>query len=229
VTGPEIQRERRVRVAGVDDDTVMRDGLRPLLPQLDVVATFADAESLLAARPRVDVVLLDLKLDGTGREHALRGIDAVRAVAAAGYRVLVYTNERRRAVLAACLTVGALGIAHKAEPLDALVDAVTRVAAGQVVITQALTGLAEVADRRGRLPTLSPRERQVLAGRARGESFRSIAARLYVSEKTAAGYMEQVKVKFAAYLRDHSPADLEYSLGLEPADLPDRDPHEPSP
>jgi DNA-binding NarL/FixJ family response regulator len=214
-------------VAGVDDDTVMRDGLRPLLPQLDVVATFADVESLLAARPEVDVVLLDLKLDGTGREPSVRGIDAVRAVTTAGYRVLVYTNERRRAVLAACLTAGAFGVVHKAESLDALADAVARVAAGRIVITQALTGLAEVADRSGRLPALSPRERQVLAGRARGESFRSIAARLYVSEKTASGYMEQVKVKFAAYLRDHSPADLEYSLGLEPVDLPDGYPREP--
>ncbi|MEO3780901.1 response regulator transcription factor [Micromonospora sp. B11E3] len=229
MTAATIPRGGRVRVAGVDDDTIIRDGLQLLLPQLDVVATFADAESLLAARPQVDVVLLDLKLDGTGRELSLRGIDAVRAVAAAGHRVLVYTNERRRAVLAACLTVGALGIAHKAEPLDALADAVAQVAAGHIVITQALTGLAEVADRRGRLPALSPRERQVLAGRARGESFRSIAARLYVSEKTAAGYMEQVKAKFAAYLRDHSPADLEYSLGLEPADLPDRYPHDPAP
>jgi len=211
---------RRVRVACVDDDTVMRDGLRVLLPRLDVVAAFADVESLLAARPEVDVVLLDLKLDGTGRAPSPRGTDAVRAVVAAGHRVLVYTNERRRAVLAACLTAGASGVVHKAESLDALTGAVTQVAAGRIVITQALTGLAEVADRSGRLPALSPRERQVLAGRARGESFRSIAARLYVSEKTAAGYMEQVKVKFAEYLRDHSAADLEYSLGLEPADLP---------
>lgn len=228
MTGPETSRSAGVRVACVDDDTVIRDGLPLLLPQLHIVAAFADAESLLAARPQVDVVLLDLKLEGTGRELSLRGIDAVRAVAA-GYRVLVYTNERRRAVLAACLTAGALGIAHKAEPLDLLADAIAQVATGHIVITQALTGLAEVADRRGELPALSPRERQVLAGRARGESFRSIAARLYLSEKTAAGYMEQVKAKFAAYLRDHSPADLEYILGLEPADLPDRYPHEPGP
>lgn len=224
-----VERDTRVRVAGVDDDTIMRDGLRLLLPQLDVVATFADAESLLAARPRVDVVLLDLKLDGTGREPSLRGTDAVRAVVGAGHRVLVYTNERRRAVLVTCLTAGARGVVHKAEPLDALADAVAQVAAGHIVITQALTGLAEVADRRGRLPALSPRERQVLAGRARGESFRGIAARLYVSEKTAAGYMEQVKAKFAAYLREHSPADLEYALGLEPADLSDRFPRDSTP
>lgn len=48
-----------------------------------------------------------------------------------------------------------------------------------------------------------------------------------LSEKTAAGYTEQVKAKFAACLRGQSRADLEYVLGLEPAVLPDRYAHEP--
>lgn len=212
----------RLRVAVVDDDTVIRDGLRVLLPGLDVVAAHPDAAAFLRDHPAADVVLLDLTLTGTGRGHGPQGTAAVREVAAAGHRVLVYTNERRRAVLLGCLAAGARGVVHKAEPLDALADAVARVAGGGIVITQALTGLAELADRRGRLPALSPRERQVLAGRARGESFRSIAARLHVSDKTAAGYMEQVKAKFATYLREHSPADLERALGLEPAGLDDR-------
>jgi DNA-binding NarL/FixJ family response regulator len=213
----------RIRLVAVDDDTVIRQGLPLLLPGFEVVAAFADAESFLAEPPRADVVLLDLKLDGTGPSTLLRGVTAVQAVSAT-HRVLVYTNERRRTVLASCLTGGAWGVVHKAEPVEALAGAITEVAAGRIVITQALTGLAELVERRGALPGLSPRERQVLAGRARGESFRSIAARLYVSEKTAAGYMDQVKAKFADYLRTHSPADLEYSLGLEPPDLPDRSP-----
>ncbi|MGR6997400.1 hypothetical protein ACU686_03640 [Yinghuangia aomiensis] len=66
-------------------------------------------------------------------------------------------------------------------------------------------------------------------GRARGQSFRSIAARLHITEKTAAGYMDQVKAKFAAYLADHSPADLERYLGLEPPDLADWQPRPPFP
>jgi two-component system nitrate/nitrite response regulator NarL len=206
----------------VDDDTIMRDGLALLVPSLEVVATFATAEAFLAARPAVQVVLLDLKLAGTGSAAGgLYGVRAVEAVAAAGYRVLVYTNERRRAVLAGCLAAGGRGVVHKAEPLQALAAAAAEVAAGRIVITQALTGLAEVADRRGRLPGLSPRERQILAGRARGESFRSIAERLFITEKTAAGYMDQVKDKFATFLRRHSPADLELALGLEPVEVHD--------
>nr|WP_205625509.1 LuxR C-terminal-related transcriptional regulator [Actinomadura atramentaria] len=213
-----------VRVAAIDDDTLIRDGLARLVPGLDVVGAFADVPAFLAAGPQVEVVLLDLTLGGAAARPGPRGPDAVAAVVRAGYRVLVYTGERRRAVLVACLHAGASGIVHKSEPLDALGVAAAEVAAGRVVITQALTGLAELAGRRGALPSLSPRERQVLAGRARGESFRSIAARLFVTERTAAGYMDGVKAKFAAYLRDHSPADLERALGLEPLDITDRPP-----
>lgn len=212
---------RRARVAGIDDDTVMRDGLALLLREHDVVAVFADVRDFLRAAPAVDVVLLDLKLAGTGRSEAPQGQAAVRAVAGPGYRVLVYTNERRRAVLAGCLAAGARGVVHKAEPLAALADAITRVVDGQTVITQALTGLAELAERRGQIPSLSPRQRQVLAGRARGESFAGIAARLYITPKTAEEHMRHVSDKFAEYLRTHSPADLERHLGLEPPDLAD--------
>ncbi|MEW1995758.1 LuxR C-terminal-related transcriptional regulator [Streptomyces coelicoflavus] len=217
----------RTRVVAIDDDTVIRDGLPLLLPQLHVVAAFPEADAMLAAAPVADVVLIDLKLAGTGSAPYLQGPHAVRAVVLAGYRALVYTNEVRRAVLVNCLSAGARGIVHKAEPLAALADAVALVADGQVVITQALTGLVELAERRDQLPGLSPRERQVLAGRARGESFLSIGGRLYISPQTAAGYMDGVKQKFAAYLRDHSPADLEHYLGLEPSDLVDWQSHAP--
>ncbi|MER6810211.1 LuxR C-terminal-related transcriptional regulator [Spirillospora sp. NPDC000708] len=218
---------RRVRVAAIDDDTLIRDGLRVLVPGLDVVAACRDVAEFLAVRPRAEVVLLDLTLTGTGTGPVLQGPGAVAALAADGWRVLVYTNERRRAVLVACLNAGARGVVHKAEPLPALADAAAEVAAGRIVITQALTGLAELAERRGRLPGLSPREREVLAGRARGESFRAIARRLFITERTACGYMDQVKDKFAAYLREHSAADLERALGLEPVGLSDRDPRDP--
>jgi two-component system nitrate/nitrite response regulator NarL len=211
----------RARVAVIDDDTVIREGLALLLADHDVVATFADVAGFLRRPPEVDVVLLDLTLTGTGRPAPPQGQAAVRTVAGAGHRVVVYTNERRRAVLVGCLAAGARGIVHKAEPIATLAGAITRVTDGQTVITQALTGLAELAGRRGQIPDLSPRQREVLAGRARGESFPSIAARLYIAPKTAEEHMQKVSEKFAEYLRDHSPADLERHLGLEPLDLMD--------
>jgi two-component system nitrate/nitrite response regulator NarL len=156
---------------------------------------------------------------GTGRLGVRQGATAVAAVAAAGYRVLIYTNERRRAVLVACLAAGASGVVHKAEPIAELREAITAVAHGEIVITPALVGLAELAERRGGLPTLSPRQRQVLSARARGEPFQSIADRLYISRKTTEEHMAIVTAKFADYLHDHSAADLERQLGFAPGDV----------
>ncbi|MFD0561654.1 hypothetical protein ACFQ2M_06165 [Kitasatospora saccharophila] len=55
------------RVAVVDDDTVIREGLPHLLPGVRVVLAVSSVEELLAARPETDAVLLDLVLTGTGR------------------------------------------------------------------------------------------------------------------------------------------------------------------
>lgn len=207
-------------VAVVDDDTVIRQGLT-LLSRTLVVGTYPDVDAFLLDGRTVDVVLLDLGLQGTGTGRGLQGTDAVRVVADAGHRVLVYTNERRRAVLVRCIANGASGVVHKAEPIEALDGAIRHVAGGGVWITPALTGLAELVERRGGMPVLSTRQRQVLAGRARGETFQSIATRLYITPKTAEEYMSVVTQKFADYLRSHSPADLERLLGLEPPDLAD--------
>lgn len=210
-----------IRVVVVDDDTVIREGLPSLLPQLRVHMAVSSVEELLAARPKTDVVLLDLVLTGTGRTGVRQGAVAVDAVARAGYRVLIYTNERRREVLVGCMAAGARGVIHKAEPLVALAEAVAQVAAGRMVVTQALVGLAELAERRGTLPSLTSRQREILSARARGEPFRSIAERLFISKKTAEEHMAVVTAKFAEFLRDHSPADLERELGLGPGDLLD--------
>lgn len=147
------------------------------------------------------------------------GAVGVRAVVECGYRALIYTNEQRREVLAGCLAVGAHGVIHKAEEMPALVSAITAVAADGTVITPALVGLAEVIERRGGMTALIPRQRQVLSGRARGQSFQTIADRWYISRRTAEEHMNLVAGKFADYLRTHSAADLERHLGLGPGDL----------
>jgi two-component system nitrate/nitrite response regulator NarL len=217
-----VETGERIRVAAVDDDTVIRDGLPLLLPGVEFVGRFEDADGLLDAGAAADVVLLDLVLTGTGKPGVRQGSAAVAAVAAAGYRILIYTNERRRQVLAACLAAGALGVVHKAEPIADLELALRAVSTGQVVITPALVGLAELTERRGGLPTLTSRQRQILSARARGEPFQSIANRLFISRKTAEEHMAVVTAKFADYLHDHSAADLERALGLAPGDVLDQ-------
>lgn len=211
--------QRHVRVAVIDDDTIVREGLAALLPGIHVIATYERPERLLAEHPELDVVILDLNLNGIGGAGMPHGASAVRVLSDAGYAVLIYTNENRRVVLAGCLAAGARGIVHKTETLDALGVAARAVTCGHVVITAALVGLAEIVERRGQLPSLSPRQRQVLAGRARGETFRRIARALGISEKVAHEYMGDVSTKFADYLRSHSAADLEHHLGIGDGDL----------
>lgn len=206
-----------LRVAVVDDDTIVRRGLPLLLPDHRVVAVYPRVEPLLDDRPDVDVVLVDLHL--TADEPVARGTAAVRAVTDAGYPVLVYTNEQRLLVLAACIAAGARGVAHKTDDLDTLSEAIRAVHAGRFTVTPALVGLAELVERRGDLPTLTARQQQVLSGRARGEPFRRIARTLGISEKMAHEHMGEVTRKFARYLRDHSPADLEHHLGIGLHDL----------
>lgn len=208
-----------VRVVFVDDDTVIRLGTPILLRDVIPSGSFAEVEAFLAERPEADVVVLDLSLAGTGAVGATQGAAATRAVANAGYRVLIYTNERRRIVLAGCLAAGAQGVVHKAEPVEHLKEAIEAVSRGEVVITTALAGLAEIIERYGELPTLTPRQRQVLSRRARGEPFQRIASRMGISRKTAEEYMAEVSRRFAEYLQDHSTADLERHLGLGDDDL----------
>lgn len=205
-------------VAVVDDDTVVREGLKVLLhPEISTML-FSSVEDLLRIRPQVGVVLLDLELVGTVNTRQVQGRCAVEAVSQ-HWPVLIYTNERRGHVLASCLAAGASGVIHKAEGIDDLKRAVGAIAQGQVIITTALAGLAEAITRLGSLPSLSPRQIDVLHGRARGEPYKVIASRMGIARKTAEEHMAIVSSRFATYLRNHSAADLERALGLGQGDL----------
>lgn len=221
------EHDHDLSVACVDDDTLIRLGFADLVPGIGRVLTYDSMGPLLADPPQVDVVVLDLWLhagaDPALRPRILQGASAVAALHRLGYPVLVYTNERRRHVLAACLAAGAQGVVHKAEPLEAVEAAIRTVAAGGGVVTSGLAGLAEAVERRGELPTLSPRQLEVLRGRARGESFKAIGTRLYISPKTAEAYMGEVSKRFADFMQSHSPADLENHLGVGVGDLLDPD------
>ena len=155
---------QRTRVVCVDDDTPIREGLPHLLPDVDMVATFARVEHLLQRRPAADLILLDLHLlapdeEANATRHGLRG---VQAVTNAGYRTLIYTNEQRRGVLAVCLAAGANGVVFKTSSMPALREAVTVVAGGGTVIPTSLAGLVEKYSSLGHLGQLSPRQLEVL-------------------------------------------------------------------
>lgn len=221
----------RPAVAVVDDGSQTRDTFALAYPGLDVVAAYATVEALLADRPEASLVVLDLMLSTSLHDRRiLQGPPAIEALRAAGYRVSLYTDERRLLVLARCLAAGATGLARKSDPLTVNQEAFIRVAAGHAVVASSMVGLADLLNRRGQLPGLTPRQIQVLNARARGEPWNLLARRLGISAKTAYDRLEAVSHKMVLYLQevgldaDSSPADVERALGLAPGDLIDPGP-----
>lgn len=218
--------DQRVRVLVVDDGSQTRDTFQVAYPRLDVVGTYATVEELLAESVAAELVVLDLMLS-TRLDSArqLQGPQAIEVLVAQGYRVCLYTDERRPLVLAKCLSAGATGLVRKSDALEVNQAAFLRAAGGHVVISNTMEDLAELMNRRGTLPDLTERQTQVLRGRARGEPWKLIARRLGITPKTGHDRMEAVMAKMVLHLQaaklgvDYSPADVERALGLAPGDL----------
>ncbi|MEO7126345.1 MAG: LuxR C-terminal-related transcriptional regulator [Nakamurella sp.] len=194
------------RLSVIDPNTLTRAGLPLVLTDFAIIGSFATVEAMLAARPRADITLLEVG------DAGFRAEGGVRSLSRAGYRVCLYTFEYRQAVIARYIAAGARGVVSKADPVDSLAGALSRIAAGGTAISEEFRA-ARVGDP---LPDkLTARQLQILAGRARGETFHSIARRLEISERTAQDHWSAVARRFEAFLRSHSPADLERSLGLD--------------
>ncbi len=216
-----------VRFSLVDDATAVRESLSVLLPDLTFVSSHPSLEDFLAAAPRADVVILDLHLVNLRQPDAAQGVAAIHAAVDAGYRVCVYTQEERRFVLASCLAAGATGVVSKSSTLAETRTAFLAVSRGELVAPPSVTGLIEALVRRGRVTVLNKRQREVLAGRARGLTYAELSRTLYLSESTLRGYWRDLSGVVSSYLQDSSPGDIERALGLGPGDLVDHWPTRP--
>lgn len=168
----------------VDDHPVVRAGLKTYLDLQDDLAVVAEAGSLAEARtlrdaPPPDLVLLDVKLpDGSG----LQLIDELRALPSEP-RVLVLTSFVDDAAVREAMRRGAAGYLLKHEGPGSLVDHVRAALRGEVPMDpRAVRVLAE--PEHDPLAELTPREREVLRGIARGLSNQEIAAELGIAEPT---------------------------------------------
>jgi DNA-binding NarL/FixJ family response regulator len=196
--------ETTVRVFVVDDHAMVRTGVRAELGDaVDVVGEAADApsavEGIRAAKP--DVVLLDVHLPGGGGRavlEALRGeLPEVRWLA-------LSVSDAAEDVIAV-IRAGARGYVTKTISGPDLLDAVRRVADGDVVFSPRLAGFvldafsatgpvaapAEEATDPG-LDLLSEREREVMQLLARGYTYREIGNRLFISVKTVESHASNV-------------------------------------
>lgn len=183
-----------IDVAVVDDDLMLREGLRTWLAGVDdlrLAATAGTVDELLGQdRPAAGVALLDLLLRD-GSDPATN----VRRLVDAGLRVLVISVWPDSRWVTTAFAAGAQGYLTKDHDLAALGEAIREVAAGRTVYTAQLA-FACLHDQHPNRPELSPRERAVLVGYASGLTLGATARRLGIRPETAKTYLDRVKAKY---------------------------------
>jgi len=189
-----------IRVLLVDDHAVVRTGFRLLLQSLAEVTIVAEAESGEAACQRYvelapDLVVMDLAMPGMGGLEALRRIRARHVQA----RVLALSAHDDPMHARRAFQEGALGFLSKRSAPDALIEAVTTVAAGRRYIDVRLAqklALAEIdGAAKSPIERLSEREFEVFIRLARGETVQSIAEDLKLAGSTVGTHLYNIKQK----------------------------------
>jgi DNA-binding NarL/FixJ family response regulator len=197
----------RVRVLLVDDDALVRAGLRIILSSaedLEVVGEADDGADAVAAvrEHRPDVVLMDIRmaqLDGISATAALRRL-------ARPPQVIVLTTFHADEQVLSALRSGASGFLVKDTPPAQIINAIRVVASGDAIISPSVTrtllahvGNTEASDRRRaaaqRLAALTDREREVATAVGAGASNAEVAASLYLSEATVKAHVSRLFTK----------------------------------
>ena len=190
-----------IRVMLVDDHALVRMGFRMLLAdaQVEVVAEADTGEQACAdyARVRPDVVVMDLSMPGMG------GLEAVRRLLAQDpkARILALSAHEDTAHPRRVLRAGALGYLAKRSAPEALIAAVSAVAANRPYVdahTAQALAVAEVRGETSPAATLSEREFSVFVQLARGLSVAQIADNLKLSPSTVGTHLFRVKQKLGA-------------------------------
>ncbi|PZG20043.1 DNA-binding response regulator [Micromonospora craterilacus] len=203
------------RVVVVDDQTLIRQGIRGLLEvaDIDVVGEADDGRAALAviAGTAPDVILLDLRMprfDGIWLLERLRAEDV-------DIPVLVLTTFDDDALVLGALRAGARGYLLKDVTLERLTRAIRTLAEGGTLIAPSITDRMLRAIRSGPSPAgpgaapvqgLTEREQQVLRLVAQGYSNREIAELLFLAEGTVKNHVSMILPKLGA--RDRTNAVL---------------------
>ncbi len=188
-------------VAIIDDHPLYRRGLAAAVeqsPHLTLAAESASIEEFDRAHVEADVVLLDLHLPG------IQGADGVAHVHQAGYRVIVVSAAGAPDDVIDAVAAGAAGYLTKEATADDIERAVAAVAAGQTYVSPTLATFLITANRQKSIEqefALSPREMEILALVASGETDRDIAKQLFISIATVYSHLERIRDKTGARRR----------------------------
>ncbi|MGD8474741.1 MAG: response regulator transcription factor [Anaerolineae bacterium] len=206
-----------IRILLVEDQTLMRQGLRTILslePGLEVVGEAADGEAGIrqALDLRPDVILMDVQMPG------MSGIEAIAAICAVWpeTRIIILTTFGRDEYVFQGIRAGAVGYLLKDAPADDLIQTIRRVHAGEVFIQPEIASrlLRElIAPQDWLIEPLSEREQEVLVLVAQGYSNREIAEGLVLVEGTVKNHVSNILGKLQAENRTQA-ADIARRHGL---------------
>ncbi|GAA3934778.1 response regulator transcription factor [Microbacterium soli] len=212
-----------IRVALIDDEPLIRAGLRTILendPRIRVVLEHGDGLGIVPAvrKAQCDVVLMDVRMPGRS------GLDAIADLRAAGVpaRLVVLTTFADTEYLRRAVEVSVDGYVTKASAPEDLVNAVHTVQAGGAALSpvvarwlleNAAGPMTRQADAHELVSRLTPRQHEVLLGIARGEDNARIASSLYLSEATVKGYVSEVLQRLGVERRVQA-AVLAHQAGL---------------
>jgi DNA-binding NarL/FixJ family response regulator len=210
-----------IRVLVVDDQVMVRAGLRMLLanePDIEVVAEAGNGREAVAqaARHQPNVVLMDIRMP------VLDGLEATRRILAAddSARVLVLTTFNLDEYVFEALRAGASGFVLKDDPPEQLIAAVRTIAGGEALLSPAVTRrvISQFTRLHRQAPpdavnTLTTRELDVLRLITQGLSNAEIGQQLFISDTTVKTHVTRVLQKLG--LRDRAQAIvLAYQTGL---------------
>jgi DNA-binding NarL/FixJ family response regulator len=204
-----------IRVMLVDDQTLVREGVRSLLAlasDIEVVGEASDGAEALVMVPQIapDVLLLDLRMPNMNGLEVLKGLQAQDQLPP----TLILTTFDDDELVLGGIEAGAKGYLLKDVALNDLLDAVRSLAAGQTLVNPAITdrllkGLKKHITEFSALETPEPmtqRETEILRLMAGGYSNKEIARALDVAEGTIKNHVSNILSKMG--VRDRTRAVL---------------------
>jgi DNA-binding NarL/FixJ family response regulator len=194
-----------MRILTVDDNPIIRVGLRTLLDGAPGVTSVLDTgdpdEAVEHVRAgRVDVVLLDVRMPRTS------GLELLPRLTGATVVMLTHTDDP--STVSEAIAAGAAGyLVHGALEPQAMVDAIRLCRNGSQVVSGVAAPPAAASGpgpRPGLRDLLSRREAEVMDLVADGLSNREVAARLFISEKTVKNHVNSLFAKLGVTTRSQA-------------------------
>ena len=203
-----------------DDHPMVRDALalalRAAFPKAEVAlaGTLDEASAAIAARPDVDLVILDLDMPGM---QGLAGVSALRASYPSAPLVIV-SATRNAAAMRQAVEMGAAGFIPKSAPMEEIIASVRAVMRGEIVLPpSAGDALSSTdADLATRAARMTPQQHRVFALMAEGKPNKIIAYDMQIGEATVKAHVTEILRKMGVHSRTQAIV-LAQRLALDPA------------